>query len=158
MLGFINLLIFFQEPSLSGRIAAIATLTLAFIAFIPTINSQIPQTPEIKLIEFLVYMETVASVLCLIQSLYVFTTQDLTTYSFVWNQDGFFITALIINLITVVAVFFLFILHKCHWEKAYVRPRDSTGKVQVFQKIHWKNAECDKYFYNEIKSGRINVM
>lgn len=42
VLGFINLLIFFQDTSLSGRISAIATLTLAFIAFIPTINAQIP--------------------------------------------------------------------------------------------------------------------
>jgi hypothetical protein len=45
VLGFINLLIFFQDSALSGRIAAVATLTLAFIAFIPTINAQIPQTP-----------------------------------------------------------------------------------------------------------------
>ena len=56
VLGFINLAIFFQEPSLSGRIAAIATLTLAFIAFIPTINETIPQTAEIKLVEILVYL------------------------------------------------------------------------------------------------------
>jgi hypothetical protein len=56
VLGFINLLIFFQDIALSGRIGAIATLTLAFIAFIPTINDQIPQTPYIKGVEILVYM------------------------------------------------------------------------------------------------------
>lgn len=93
-------------------------------------------------------METVASVLCLIQSLYIYTAKDLSVYKFIWSEDGFFITALIINLLTVVTVFFIFILHKCHWEKAYVRPRDSAGKAQVLKKVHWKNPECDNYFYN----------
>jgi hypothetical protein len=56
ILGIINLFIFFQERVLADRIAGIATLTLAFIAFIPTINDKIPQTPNIKLVEILVYM------------------------------------------------------------------------------------------------------
>jgi hypothetical protein len=56
ILGLINLFIFFQERALANRIAGIATLTLAFIAFIPTINDTIPQTPNIKLVEILVYM------------------------------------------------------------------------------------------------------
>lgn len=86
VLGFINLLIFFQDISLAGRIGAIATLTLAFIAFIPTINDQIPQTPNIKLVEILVYMETIASILCLIQSLNLTVNKtDATTYEFAWR-------------------------------------------------------------------------
>jgi hypothetical protein len=106
----------------------------------------------------LVYIETLASILCLIQSLYTWTTQDLTVYSFDWKSDGFFITALILNLINVVVVFSLFILHKCYWEKAYNKPRDSAGKAQVLKKVQWRNTECDKYFYNEIKSGKITVL
>jgi hypothetical protein len=50
IIGFINLFIFFQERGLSGRIASVAVLTLAYIAFVPTINDQIPQTPTIKLV------------------------------------------------------------------------------------------------------------
>lgn len=50
LLGFINLLIFYQSPDLAGRLAIISTLTLAFIAFVPTINEKIPQTPYIKLV------------------------------------------------------------------------------------------------------------
>jgi hypothetical protein len=42
ILGIINLAIFYQSPDLSGRIAAIATIALAFIALIPTIREQIP--------------------------------------------------------------------------------------------------------------------
>jgi hypothetical protein len=50
ILSFINLLIFFSSNDLGSRISSVATLILAFIAFIPTINSQIPDTPNIKLI------------------------------------------------------------------------------------------------------------
>lgn len=50
VLGFINLLIFFQDMDLGGRLGIISTLTLAFIAFVPTINEKIPQTPYIKLV------------------------------------------------------------------------------------------------------------
>ena len=123
ILGFITLLIFFQDTTLSGRIASIATLTLAFIAFIPTINSQIPQTPYVKLIEILIYLETLTTILCLIDSLNISFKND-PNYVFVWNEDGWFITALIVNLISVFSVFLLFVLHKLYWESAYKAPRD----------------------------------
>ena len=38
LLGFINMAVFFQEAGLADRIASIATLALAYIAFLPTIN------------------------------------------------------------------------------------------------------------------------
>lgn len=71
VLGFINLLIFFQDPTLADRLAIISTLTLAFIAFVPTINEKIPQTPYIKLVEILVYTLALATVLCMIDSVLI---------------------------------------------------------------------------------------
>jgi hypothetical protein len=50
ILGAIGLLVFFQEASLAQRLATISVLILAFVAFIPTINSQIPQRPKLKLV------------------------------------------------------------------------------------------------------------
>jgi hypothetical protein len=38
ILGFIGLTIYFQSPDLGGRLGTIATLILAFVALIPTIN------------------------------------------------------------------------------------------------------------------------
>ena len=38
ILAFINLIVFFQGNLLSEKLAIIATITLAFIAFVPTIN------------------------------------------------------------------------------------------------------------------------
>ena len=51
ILAAINLGIYFQDSNvLADKIAGIATVTLALIAFIPTINEKIPQTSMVKLI------------------------------------------------------------------------------------------------------------
>ena len=51
ILAAINLGIYFQDCNvLADKIAGIATVTLALIAFIPTINEKIPQTSIVKLI------------------------------------------------------------------------------------------------------------
>ena len=66
------------------------------------------------------YIETAANILCLVQSVTI-RNEDNLTYQIVWNEDAFFITAVILNLITVVVVLLLFILHKCWWERIYTR-------------------------------------
>ena len=38
ILGLIGLFVFFQEPGFGARLATIAVLALAYVAFIPTIN------------------------------------------------------------------------------------------------------------------------
>lgn len=50
VLAFINLTIYFQDVSFAGRLAVIATITLAFVAFLPTINEKIPQSSVVKLV------------------------------------------------------------------------------------------------------------
>lgn len=51
VLAFINLSIYYQTSNvLADKIAAIATVTLAFVAFLPTVNEKIPQTSVVKLI------------------------------------------------------------------------------------------------------------
>jgi len=49
LLGIINLGIFFQDGTLSDRIASIIALTIAFIAYIPTIEQTIPPSANIVL-------------------------------------------------------------------------------------------------------------
>lgn len=73
LLGLLNLFVFFQDNSLADRIASIATLTLAYIAFIPEINNNIPDNPGVLFIEILILSQTLCSFLCLIQS---FTVRD----------------------------------------------------------------------------------
>jgi hypothetical protein len=71
LLAVLNLGIFFQPEGLSDRIAAIASLALAFIAFIPTIRGQIPPSPNIVFVEILVYLVAGTSLLALGQSLQI---------------------------------------------------------------------------------------
>jgi hypothetical protein len=68
ILGLIGLFVFFQEPTLSARLATIAVLALAFVAFLPTINESIPQTPTVKMIDILVLMQLTAVILLIVES------------------------------------------------------------------------------------------
>lgn len=64
-LALINLVIYFQSTNLAERIASIATLMVAFIALDDNIRIQIPPHPKVLFIEYLVYAEITASLVCL---------------------------------------------------------------------------------------------
>lgn len=59
--------------------------------------------------------------------------EDNLTYDIVWNENGYFILALIINLITVVVVGVLFLMHKFWWEKIYTKERDVKITVKLIR-------------------------
>lgn len=50
LLALLSLAIFFQEPELSGRIGAIATMILGYIALIPSIKEQLPPSSKLTII------------------------------------------------------------------------------------------------------------
>ena len=50
LLALISLAIFFQEPELSGRIGAIATMVLGYIQLIPSIKEQLPPSSKMTVI------------------------------------------------------------------------------------------------------------
>jgi hypothetical protein len=50
LLALINLAVFFQNHEIKNRIANIATLLVAYSAFLPTVRSKIPPSPNITLI------------------------------------------------------------------------------------------------------------
>ena len=136
ILGFINILVFFQENILADKLAIIATATLAFIAFIPTINEAIPNTPEIKLMDILIYMEVLTTILTMIDSLITARTQTIN-YVFDYTSDGWFWSTVAINLITVIIVVTLFIIHKVWWENVYlddehIKKKDTKGSKKLW--------------------------
>lgn len=45
LLAIINLAIFFQSNDIAARIASIATIMVAYTAFLPTVRELIPTTP-----------------------------------------------------------------------------------------------------------------
>ena len=121
-LAFVNIIIFFQGNNLGGKMAAIATIVVAFIAFVPSVNAAIPRTPYIKLIDILVYHQVVAPGLTIIDSLITARTQP-TNFIFVWSNSGWFIATIIIEIIVAFVVIVLFAIHKLYWERVYTAPR-----------------------------------
>jgi hypothetical protein len=77
LLAIINLGIFFQDNNLGDRIGSIAGIIVAFVALIPTIRDEIPPSPKMVFIEIIIYMETITSILVLIDSISV---RNNTTY------------------------------------------------------------------------------
>lgn len=157
LLGFINLAVFFQDAGLADRIASIATLALAYIAFLPTINESIPETPSILLVEILILIETICTVLTLVQSIRG-RHNDYTATAYKWEEDGFFIAVIILNCITVAVVGILFFLHKIWWEKVYLTKKVPAIKEKSLMRIHWANPPCDDYFQEAIHNGSVKVM
>ena len=59
LLGFISLVIFFQEGGKAGlgsRIPGIATIMLAYIATMPLLREEIPPAPQLTLLEISGYL------------------------------------------------------------------------------------------------------
>jgi len=50
LLALVSLAIFFQEPELSGRVDAIATMVLGYISLIPVIKGQIAQSAQLTIV------------------------------------------------------------------------------------------------------------
>jgi hypothetical protein len=72
VLAFINLTIYYTDITVvADRLAGVATITLAFVAFFPTINERIPQTSIVKLVEIILYLQVGTTFLTLIEILTV---------------------------------------------------------------------------------------
>ena len=154
VLSFINLAVYYQDSNvLSEKIASIATVTLAFVAFLPTINDRIPQTSMVKLVEIIVYLQIGTTFLTLIDALEK-RKLDPAHYETVWSSNPYFMITLLINLICFIIVIALLILHKVWWEKVYTQERDEkiTGKLN---RMLWVNEECDEEFKKAIVSNKI---
>ena len=68
-LGILNLGIYFQEYALAERIASIATVMIAYVSLLPVIRGQLPETPRMTFVEFLVYLQMLIGFFCLIESM-----------------------------------------------------------------------------------------
>ena len=50
LVGWVSLAIFFQETGFEGRIANLAAVMLAYVAFMPVVRDQLPQNPKLTFI------------------------------------------------------------------------------------------------------------
>lgn len=106
--------------------------------------------------EVLIYCQTAASVLCLIQSVSLKDT-DTSTYVFLWREDTFFLIALGLNLLTVVTVLTLYLVHRLMWEPKYMRTLSVEKKLKL-RREEWSHHKCDKLFAPLLSSGKVSVV
>ena len=157
ILAAINLGIYYQESNVvADKIASIATVTLAFVAFLPTINEKIPQTAIVKLIEMIIYFQIGTTFLTLLDSLSA-RKKNAAVYETTWYSNGYFMVTLIINIVCCIIVFAMFTLHKLWWEGVYLKPQEDkkTGKLDIDL---WENKDCDKEFRKWIVEGKVSAL
>jgi hypothetical protein len=153
IIGLIGLFVFFQEAAFGARLATVAVLALAFVAFVPTINASVPRTPEVKLVDILILMELAAVILLLVES---FNGRFSDAADFDWQNSPLFLASVALNAATFAIVLLLFLVHKCFWERGYKQQRDRQGKVsKKLARQVWENQECDEVFSR--LSGRLKL-
>lgn len=143
ILGILNLAIFFQDYDFGGRVASLATLTLAFVALVPTIYAEIPPNPEIVLVELLVYAETFTSMICLLDSFLLRRTDP--SVEFEWSTDIYFLLSLAITVMNIGIVLVMFLFHRFKWE-VYYNLEEAGKKDPKFDRKTWWNDDCDIEF------------
>jgi uncharacterized integral membrane protein len=131
-------------------LATIAVLALAFVAFLPTINESIPQSPDIKLVDLLIIVQLASITLLLVES---FIVRNEVEYEFKWEESNLFLISLALNALTFGIIFMLFVIHKCFWERKYTKELIKVNKkYKTFVRKIWRNRECD----NEFSSFAVN--
>ena len=147
ILGMIGLCVFFQEQGFGARLESIAVLVLAFVAFLPTINSSIPPSPDIKLVDLLILMQLASTIILLVES---FTIRDIKDFIFDWKHSRLFVSAFALNSFTIFAILLLFLIHKFIWEPSYRKKVDNRFQALVIE--DWSNYACKKHIFEHANS------
>lgn len=85
--------IYFQEIDLSNRIESLTNVMLAFVAFIPVIQKELPFTSKLTMVETAVYLQTFCCLLGFIESMSIRNNEN---YEFNWKSNGLYLTNAII--------------------------------------------------------------
>lgn len=151
-----NFGVFFELNDMSNRDGSLATFLLAYIAFLPTIRDNLPETPKIVFTEILVYIQIIVSLLCFFYSLNVNGVED---YTFAWDSDAAFLVCLSLTLLNMFTVVSMFLIHKIFWERYYNKLPKGSAKYMNSKTLNtddneeWWNKECNDEFEYSINSG-----
>ena len=146
LLGLISLFIFFTPTNFDVRVYNVGMVMLAYIAFLPVIRSQLPENPRITLIEILLYLEIVATIICMIESYRVRYHEN--SEPFLWKKSAFFFICLFIQ----VGEFFIFLgLMLAYWLRWKPSYKIKAGLVINLNIAEWLNPACDAYFREKMK-------
>ena len=159
LVGWIGLAVFFQSSEFADRLATIATVMLAYLAFMPVVRDQLPPNPSITFIEILIYLLIGGTFLCLIES---FLVRDLDCENLIDEHCEFdrpgnvaLWIALFIQCASIVCVIVLVIRHYCFSLPKY---NIIHGLEILFDPSEWKNKDCDHYFKEKAEKNDFHII
>ena len=151
IMSFVGLVIFWADPDdVSGKLQTISGLIIAYAALLPTIRDKIPPSPQITLLEYLVYSLAFCTFLASLETLLAsLNFQSDGVYDFVWSRNWRFLLSMVIIISTMVIIAFLTIIYKCVWEPRYnfTKPKRFGVEFEDY-KINteaWFNVSASEY-------------
>jgi uncharacterized membrane protein len=126
----------------------------AFISIVAVIQEQIPPSGSPCFIEYLVYLLTFTTIICLIEGL-IIRNDDTYEPKF---TDPFFLLALIISVLTLIAIVALLIIFYCYTKDKYVKTTQEIEDQHKFDHRYWCNVECDRKILKQIDNGTIKSL
>ena len=141
-LGWIGYGIFYVNFSeFQDRLAAIATLMIAYIAHLMVIRSEVPPTNRTSLIYWLVYGSIFVNIACMIDSINRRNNEEE-----MWQTWAAYLTMVYQGLFFLVIIVFIF-CHMLIWKPSYtIKP----GIEMLLNPFDWKNEECNNYFNDKV--------
>lgn len=165
LLAIINLFIFFQSNDLGSRIASIATLLVAFMAFLPTVRELIPPTPTVIGLDIILLLFLVAELLTAIQAMLAFDIPA-EEYKFQWTTDPIYLICVAFIMLVALPVLIMVVLHYARWVGQYHNKDKNTSTDINFSSSKWFNEDVDVYLkelkerqdgtLEELKSSQTN--
>jgi hypothetical protein len=114
--------------TLAYRLVNIAALAIVYVSLIPIIRSSLPAMPGVTFIEIITYLETLPSLLAIINSMLYYTVTEASWQdTFRIFQDGFFLFGFALSLLNLVAFLLVLIVYKnlpyrCQWKLNHYDP------------------------------------
>lgn len=157
ILSFTNIVIFWASPAdVSGRLQTISGLMIAYAALLPTIRDKIPPSPNITLLEYMVYSLSFTIFLSSLETLIAAVDNvNPPGYIFVWYRNWRFMLSIVITIGTMVIFFTLGVIYKCVWEPRYNFVKDSKVGLE-FENFTvdgevWSNEEASGYLKDKTR-------
>ena len=122
LLSIMSVYIFFETAEIGNRIMNVSAITFTFAAIQPVIRKNLPNATSITLVDFVIYLQLIANVLFLINSIRVrgyYDTKENAPADADFNNDynrwgdGLFIANLCIASINLLAIVILVIYYYC---------------------------------------------
>ncbi len=156
LLSVISLYIFFQDPELNDRILNVASLMIAYTAIQPIIRESLPKTPNLTLMNILVYSQLLVNMISLIYSLGDIRFEDPDTYSFRPFENAVFIVCFVIAVINLVIVAVLMIYHTIKQEyfnmdNSHIYPFEVNDDIQCWRLSIMKKRLFARYSFKSME-------